>query len=211
VAEKPDASRALVPSCPTWLVFPLLILLVTVVLASLELSGSSVSRYDPSGGNNGLLAGRARPLRTDEWFVRTPLLARQVALDLPDHDVIGVAVGRVSNQVVVDSGHKLRADIEMRAGRPAACSPPEKVGREHAGGDGDNWNLCLTMQTRALHPTALDRALILASSDSLECRVVENDCGCAGVFRMLDLRVIRAVAALQKGDIAPFEIRKLFG
>src|SRR5205807_8701308 len=90
VAETPHAPRALVPRNATWLVFPLLILLVTVVLGSLELSGSSVSRYDPSGGNNGLLAGRARPVRTDEWFVRTPLLARQVALDLPEHDVIGV-------------------------------------------------------------------------------------------------------------------------
>ncbi|HEV3134984.1 MAG TPA: hypothetical protein VG348_09830 [Acidimicrobiia bacterium] len=90
MAEKPHPSRALVPRNATWLVFPLLILLVTVVLGSLELSGSSVSRYDPSGGKNGLLAGRARPVRTDEWFVRTPLLARQAALDLPEHDVIGV-------------------------------------------------------------------------------------------------------------------------
>jgi hypothetical protein len=90
VAEKPDASRALVPRSATWLVFPILILLATVVLGSLELSGSSVSRYDPSGASNGLLAGRARPVRTDEWFVRTPLLARQAALDLPQHDVIGV-------------------------------------------------------------------------------------------------------------------------
>ena len=90
VPDTPDASRALVPRNATWLVFPLLILLVTVVLGSVEVSGSSTALLARPGDDGGLLAGRARPVRTDEWFVRTPLLARQVALDLPEHDVIGV-------------------------------------------------------------------------------------------------------------------------
>ena len=45
----------------------------------------------------------------------------------------------------------------------------------------------------------------------LERWVVENDRGCAGLFRVRNLRVIGGVAALQKGDISTFEIGKLFG
>src|SRR5262245_4028161 len=70
--------------------FPLLVLLVVLVLGSLELSGSSASLYSGSAHDNGLVAGRARRPRTDEWWVRTPLLVRQEALGLPDHNEIGV-------------------------------------------------------------------------------------------------------------------------
>ena len=75
------------------MVFPLLVVLVTIVLGALKLNGSSVSIYALPGlpdDDGGLVAGRARNLRTDEWFVRTPLVARQEALALPERDRIGV-------------------------------------------------------------------------------------------------------------------------
>jgi hypothetical protein len=75
-------------SLPVTLRFPLLVVLVVLVLGALKLSGASVSLYE--GTEPGLVAGRARNLRTDEWWVRTPLVARQVALDLPDRDDLGV-------------------------------------------------------------------------------------------------------------------------
>src|SRR5262249_34758716 len=68
--------------------FPLLVVLAVLVLGSLELSGSSASLY--STHDRGVVAGRARRPRTDEWGVRTPLLVRQEALGLPDHNEIGV-------------------------------------------------------------------------------------------------------------------------
>jgi hypothetical protein len=75
---------------PVWLYFPLIVVLATVVLGSLKLTQSSVSIYGPKGEDRGLVAGRARPLRTDEWLVRTPLVARQVELGLPRDDQMGV-------------------------------------------------------------------------------------------------------------------------
>jgi hypothetical protein len=63
-------------------------MVAVLVLGGLELSGSSASIYEGPEGEP--LAGRARTARSDEWWVRTPLLARQVALDLPDHDELGV-------------------------------------------------------------------------------------------------------------------------
>ena len=73
-----------------WLAYPLLIALVAVVLGGLKLSGSSVALYTLPGESNGLLVGRARDLRTDEWFVRTPLVARAAELGLPEKDLMGV-------------------------------------------------------------------------------------------------------------------------
>ena len=51
----------------------------------------------------------------------------------------------------------------------------------------------------------------LAPSLTLGLRVVENDSGRAGVFRIRNLRVVGAFAALQHGDISAAKIRKLFG
>jgi hypothetical protein len=99
----------------------------------------------------------------------------------------------------------------MGNGRLARGDPPENVGRHCGRGDGDDRNLCLTMQTRALHPAALDRAVFLAPSRRLGLWVVENDSGRAGVFRIRNLRVVGAVAAPQDGDISASKIRKFFG
>lgn len=68
--------------------FPILLAIVVVVLGALEISGSSASLY--AGRDGGVIVGRARNLRTDEWWVRTPLLARQETLGFPDRDAIGV-------------------------------------------------------------------------------------------------------------------------
>jgi hypothetical protein len=75
---------------PVALWFPLLVLLVVAVLGAFELSGSSVSLSTGPRGGGGIVAGRARDLRTDEWWVRTPLVARQATLGFPDRDAIGV-------------------------------------------------------------------------------------------------------------------------
>jgi hypothetical protein len=70
--------------------FPVLVVLVVVVMGTLKLSGSSASLYAESERDGGLVAGRARAPRVDEWWVRTPLLARQTTLGLPETDEIGV-------------------------------------------------------------------------------------------------------------------------
>ena len=72
-----------------WL-FPLLVALVVVVLGSLELSGSSASLYAERAPGGDVVVGRARRDRTDEWWVRTPLLVRQKALGFPSENNIGV-------------------------------------------------------------------------------------------------------------------------
>ena len=82
--------RAVFSRVPVWLWFPLIVVLATIVLGSLKLTQSSVSVIGPEGEDRGLVAGRARPQRTDEWLVRTPLVARQVALGLPRDDQMGV-------------------------------------------------------------------------------------------------------------------------
>jgi hypothetical protein len=70
--------------------FPLLVVLVVVVLGTLELSGSSASLYAEPNQDSGLVAGRARRGRVDEWWVRTPMLARQATLGLPEDNDVGV-------------------------------------------------------------------------------------------------------------------------
>src|ERR1051326_8040052 len=110
--------------------------------------------------------------------------------------MIGITKGRVSNHVVVRSSLYLGSDLEMRNGRLARGDPPEKGGRHCGSGDCGDGNLRLTMQTRALHPAALDRAVFLAARVRLGLWVVDNDSGCAGLFRIRNLRVVGAVAAL---------------
>jgi hypothetical protein len=70
--------------------FPLLVAFIVVVLGSLELSGSSASLYAEAAGDGGVVVGQARRDRTDEWWVRTPLLVRQKTLSFPTENKIGV-------------------------------------------------------------------------------------------------------------------------
>src|SRR5690349_18263759 len=98
----------------------------------------------------------------------------------------------------------------MRKWRLARGDSPEKISRHCGRCDGDDWNLCLTMQAWTLHPAALDRTVFMASRLRLRLRIVQNDRGRAGVFRVGDLRVVSAFASLQHCDISAPKIRKLF-
>jgi hypothetical protein len=83
------------------LVFPVGVLLLVVVLGMFRLSGSSLGLYHDwhGDGDAGVLAGRARHIRSDEWVVRTPWVLRQAELGLPKqatggmgmHDVVVLA------------------------------------------------------------------------------------------------------------------------
>ena len=68
------------------------------------MSGSSLGLYatsiGASEGDAGVLAGPARPIRTDEWEVRTPWVLRQVERGFPD-EVAG-GVGRHDTAVLYD-------------------------------------------------------------------------------------------------------------
>lgn len=60
-------------------------------MGGLRLSGSSISIDATIGSHSGSgFVGRARPIRTDEYQVRTPLAVRQAELGFPDHSEIGV-------------------------------------------------------------------------------------------------------------------------
>lgn len=59
-----------------------------VVLGLLGISGSSLGFYATANGapegQAGVMAGPSRPIRSDEWLVRTPWVLRQLQRDLPD-------------------------------------------------------------------------------------------------------------------------------
>jgi hypothetical protein len=60
---------------------PLVIALVIVGLGLLKVNGSSIAELDPGGDSPALLD--SRPIRSDEWSTRTPLVVRQARLDYP--------------------------------------------------------------------------------------------------------------------------------
>jgi hypothetical protein len=88
-ARTARVQRAFIASVPAVWIFPLLIGVVVVVLGAFEISGSSASLYGRPA-TPGVVVGRARDIRTDEWWVRSPLLARQATLGLPERSEIGV-------------------------------------------------------------------------------------------------------------------------
>lgn len=67
--------------------FPICVVLFGALLTSLNLSGSSVGVYGVTAGQStseaGVLYGQVRPIRSDEWLVRTPWLMSQVRNGLP--------------------------------------------------------------------------------------------------------------------------------
>ena len=81
-----------------WL-FPLALLLGVLLLTALDLNGSSVSVVDP-GPDSGLVAGDPRPIRSDEWRVRTPLIVRQAATGW--HQRADIAAGSHDIGIVAD-------------------------------------------------------------------------------------------------------------
>lgn len=73
-----------------WAVFPLALLLGLLVMTAFALSGSSASLTWPAG--SGPVAGEARPVRSDEWWVRTPMIVHQSVNGFPDTAHIGMGV-----------------------------------------------------------------------------------------------------------------------
>jgi hypothetical protein len=79
--------------------FPLALLFVVLLMTALDLNGSSVSVIDP-GPDSGLVAGDPRPIRSDEWRVRTPLIVRQAATGWNQH--VDIAAGSHDIGIVAD-------------------------------------------------------------------------------------------------------------
>ena len=82
-----------------WL-FPVAIVIMVAVLGVLRINGSSLSVYATELGSSeeqaGVLTGPARPIRSDEWLVRTPWVMQQVELGLPERVAGGVGVHDVA-------------------------------------------------------------------------------------------------------------------
>jgi hypothetical protein len=74
-----------------WLAFPVLVLLLLTVLVALDINGSSISQLVTPAQRVGLLAGRPRPIRSDEMLVRTPIAVSSVEQDFPASPWIGLA------------------------------------------------------------------------------------------------------------------------
>ena len=70
---------------------------IAIVLGSFKLNGSSVAVY---GLGNRPDAGSVRPIRSDEYLGRTPMVLRQAELDFPE--TMQVGMGRHSSGVLSD-------------------------------------------------------------------------------------------------------------
>lgn len=82
-----------------WL-FPIGLVFLVVILTTANVSGSSVGVYGISAGQSaaesGIKLGQARPVRSDEWLVRTPWLLNQVKNGLPSTSSSGIGSHDVS-------------------------------------------------------------------------------------------------------------------
>ena len=98
--------RRLPPSPSRWavLALPAVVAVAVVVLGLLRVSGSSVGLYGTDNGagegESGVLAGPPRPIRSDEWLVRTPWVLRQVERGFPDS--AAGALGRHDTDLLYD-------------------------------------------------------------------------------------------------------------
>ncbi len=68
---------------------PLITLLIILILGMLKVSGSSIALHSETD-SSAELVGQPRPVRSDEWITRTPLVVRQAALDFPADTDLGV-------------------------------------------------------------------------------------------------------------------------
>lgn len=73
------------PLCIVWG-----ILLAVGVLGGLRLSESSVAMYNAGAPDPGRIVGRPRPIRSDEWWVRLPMLVRQDVAGFPGSTATGL-------------------------------------------------------------------------------------------------------------------------
>jgi len=82
-----------------WL-FPLGLLVLVAALTLANISGSSVGVYEISAGRSpteaDVIRGQVRPVRSDEWLVRTPWLMNQINNGLPKTTFSGVGSHDVS-------------------------------------------------------------------------------------------------------------------
>lgn len=95
--------------------FPSVFAALVAILTLVNVSGSSVSVYEISAGKTpseaGLSYGQARPVRSDEWLVRTPWLMNQVDNGLPSTTASGIGLHDVS---VVGDIPAMSLDILVR-------------------------------------------------------------------------------------------------
>ena len=78
---------------PRWLplLLPLLVAAGVLTMTALSVSGSSVEQIlGPDRQGESVSLGASRSIRSDEWNVRTPLVAGQAARGLPDRAEVGV-------------------------------------------------------------------------------------------------------------------------
>ena len=78
------------PSHRAMWVFPVAIAFVVLVLSSIGVSGSSTPLLGPAGGQQSVLAGTPRAVRSDEWLVRTPMIVGQTERDFSRFATVGV-------------------------------------------------------------------------------------------------------------------------
>lgn len=81
-----------------WLLFPGILFIGLAVLSAAEISGSSASLAWPDGSSPTI--GQARPVRSDEWWVRTPMIVNQEVNGFPRTSEIGM--GEHDQGVAVD-------------------------------------------------------------------------------------------------------------
>jgi hypothetical protein len=88
----------------SFFLFPLSLLFFVTLMTGFNLSGSSVAVYGVTAGQStgeaGLVMGHFRPIRSDEWLVRTPWLMSQIRNGLPTET--GSGFGPIDAGVVGD-------------------------------------------------------------------------------------------------------------
>lgn len=100
LADRADQPSDRTASVLRFFGFPFAVFVLVMVLGLLRVNGSSLSLYATSVGVQpkaaGVLAGPARPIRSDEWYVRTPWALRQKALGLPNRVEGGIGTHDVA-------------------------------------------------------------------------------------------------------------------
>jgi hypothetical protein len=79
--------------------FPAAIVLAAIVLTAFRLSGSSIPIFSTSGtpASHSIVAGRTRPIRSDEWLALSPLKIGHVRAGFPDQRTFGMGTVGLSD------------------------------------------------------------------------------------------------------------------
>lgn len=74
-----------------FLIFPAVVLFLLALFTALGVSGSSTPLLSPNGGGeDSVIIGSPRSIRSDEWIVHTPFVISQVENDFPRYGDVGV-------------------------------------------------------------------------------------------------------------------------